>query len=136
MQEKISISIDKDLLSKVDGLIANKFIKKRSQAFEFIVNEYFKGHAINQLVILGGGNNVKINDEIVVENVKKLTKFDLKEVYIIGDKDFETLKIKLSGLNLDVHLIEEKNLKGTAGALKLIEGRINKTFFITIKIIY
>ncbi|MCH8003543.1 MAG: hypothetical protein IH934_02835 [Nanoarchaeota archaeon] len=130
MQEKISISIDKDLLSKVDNLIANKSIKKRSQAFEFIVNEYFKGHAINQLVILGGGNNVKIDDKIVKENVKKLMKFDLKEVYIIGDKDFETLKIKLSSLNLDVHIIKEKNLKGTAGALKLLEGRINKTFFL------
>ena len=130
MQEKVSISIDKNLLSKVDRLIDNESIKKRSQAFEFIVNDYFKGFAINDLVILGGGNNIQIDDENVVENVKKLMKFDLKEVYIIGNKNFETLKSKISKLNLNVQVIEEKNLKGTAGALKLAEDRISRTFFL------
>jgi len=129
MQEKVSISINKNLLSKVDRLIDNESIKKRSQAFEFIVSDYFKS-SINHLVILGGGNNIKIDDENVIENIRKLMKFDLKEVYIIGNRTFETLKGKISKLNLDVQVIEERNLKGTAGALKLVEGRINKTFFL------
>ena len=95
MQEKISISIDKDLLPRIDTLIDNESIKKRSQAFEFIINDYFKGLVINHLVILGGGNNIKIDDEIIIENVKKLMEFDLKEIYIIGNKNFDTLKNKL-----------------------------------------
>ncbi|MBU90150.1 hypothetical protein CMO94_01305 [Candidatus Woesearchaeota archaeon] len=130
MQEKISISIDKELISKADNLVNGKFIKKRSQAFEFIINEYFKGHGINHLVILGGGLNIKIDTQVVVENVKKLMKFDLKEVYIIGDKNFEHLKKELSKLKLDVYVVEEKKLMGTAGALNLIRGKINKTFFL------
>ena len=129
MQEKISISIDKDLLSKVDNIIDNKLIKKRSKAFEFIIGEYFKGLTIKCIVILAG-SDVKINNKIVVENVKKLMKFDIKEVFIIGDKDFSALKNDLLKLKLAVSVIEEKKLMGTAGALKLIEGRINKTFFL------
>ena len=57
-------------------------------------------------------------------------KFDLKEVYIIGDKNFEHLKKELSKLKLDVYVVEEKKLMGTAGALNLIRGKINKTFFL------
>tara|TARA_Y100000310_G_C20514132_1_gene730325 strand:- start:87 stop:800 length:714 start_codon:yes stop_codon:yes gene_type:complete len=130
MQEKISISIDKELISRVDNLVNDKSIKKRSQAFEFVINEYFKGLAINHLIILGGGLNVKVDDKIVVENVKKLMKFDLKEVYIMGDKNFGSLKKELLKLKLDVNIIEEKKLMGTAGALNLIRGKINKTFFL------
>ncbi len=37
MQEKISISIDKNLLLRVDNLIDGHAIKKRSKAFEFVL---------------------------------------------------------------------------------------------------
>lgn len=129
MQKKISISINKDILARVDSLIDNKSVKKRSHAFENIVSKYFEDLDINQLVILGGAN-VKIDNDIVAENVKKLTKFGVKEVFIIGDKDFGALQKRLSKLNLDVYLVDEKKLRGAAGALKLVEGKINKTFML------
>ena len=128
MHEKVSISIDKELLLRVDGLIDNKSIKKRSQAFEIILEEYFKNPSINELVILGG-SSVRIDSKTVEENVKKLKKFGIKNVYIIGDNDFNNLKESLSKLNLNIQIIKEETLAGTAGALKLAEGAIKKAFF-------
>lgn len=130
MQEKISISIDKDILARVDNFVDNNAIKKRSQAFEHIVREYFKGMMIEQLVILGGGENVKIDENVVVENTKKLMKFNLKDVYIIGNDEFDSLQKKLGKLNLNVYVIQEREPNGTAGALKLVEARISRTFFV------
>ena len=128
MHEKVSISIDEELLSRVDSLIDNKSVKKRSQAFEIILQEYFRNPSVNELVILGG-SDVKIDIKSVEENVKKLKNFGLKNVYIIGDRDFNNLKGALSKLNLNIQIIKEETLAGTAGALKLIEGSIKKTFF-------
>ena len=129
MQEKISISIDSDLISKVDNLVDGRNIKKRSQAFEFVVKEYFKEEVIKDLVILGG-SNVKIDSKVVADNIKKLMKFGIKEVFIIGDKNFNDLKNDLSKLGLTVKTIEEKTLAGTAGALSLVKNEIKKTFFV------
>lgn len=129
MQEKVSISIDKYLLSKVDSLIDNKSIKKRSKAFEFIISEYFGGLMISDLVILGG-SDVRVDNKIVLKNIKKFMEFGIKRVFIIGNRDFETLIKNISKLGLDARIIEEKELMGTAGALKLAEGKINETFFL------
>lgn len=135
MQEKISISIDRNLLLRVDNLVDGHAIKKRSKAFEFVLDEYFKGLMVNNLVILGG-SDVKIDDRAVLSNVKRLMNSGVKKVFIIGDNNFDILKNNFSKLGLEVGIIKEKTLLGTAGALKLIEGRINKPFlaiFINIK---
>src|SRR3989338_3099189 len=129
MQEKISISIDSELLSRVDALVDNKSLNKRSKAFEFVVREYFKNISINELVILGG-SDVTINPKAIEENIKKLMKFGLKNIYIIGDKDFESVREKFSGLKVNVSIINEKELLGTAGALKLASGLIHNRFFV------
>ena len=129
MQEKISISIDKNLLFRVNKLAEDKSIKKRSKAFELIIKEYFKCLSINDLVIMAG-SNVTINPEVVEDNVKKLLRFGIKDVYIIGNKEFGILKDSLSMLRLNIHIIKEKKLLGTAGALKLLEDTINNKFFV------
>ncbi len=129
MQEKISISIDSELLSRVDALVDNKSLNKRSKAFEFVVREYFKNISINELVILGG-SDVTIDPKAIEENIKRLLKFGLKNIYIIGDKDFESAKEKLSGLKVNISVINEKELLGTAGALKLASGLIHNRFFV------
>ncbi len=129
MQEKISISIDSELLSRVDALVDNKSLNKRSKAFEFVVREYFKNISINELVILGG-SDVTIDPKAIEENIKKLMRFGLKNVYIIGDKDFESVREKLSGLKVNISIINEKELLGTAGALKLASGLVHNRFFV------
>lgn len=128
MQEKISISIDSELLSRVDALVDNKTLNKRSKAFEFVVRGYFKNLSISELVILGG-SDVTIDAKAIEENIKKIMKFGLKNVYIIGDKEFESVRERLSGLKVSVHVIKEKYLLGTAGALKLASGLIHNRFF-------
>ena len=129
MQEKISISIDRELLSRVDALVDNKYINKRSKAFEFVVREYFKNISINELVILGG-SDVTIDSKAIEENIRKLMIFGLKNIYIIGDKDFENVKEKLSGLKVNVSVINEKVLLGTAGALRLASSFVHNRFFV------
>ncbi len=84
---------------------------------------------VNSLVILGG-SDVKVDDKVVFGNVKKLRDFGVKKVFIIGDKNFDRLKTSLLKSGLEVEIIKEKTLLGTAGALKLVEKKINKAFFV------
>jgi NDP-sugar pyrophosphorylase family protein len=129
MQEKVSISIDKGLLSKVDALIDKRTIKKRSNAFEFVVSEYFKNIVANDVVVLGG-SDVKINTKSVLENARKLMGLGIKRVFIVGDNDFDDIKKGLLKLGAEVYIINEKPLRGTAGALKMLESEMTRPFFV------
>ena len=129
MQEKISISIDSELLSRVDALVDSKSLNKRSKVFEFVVKEYFKNLSISELVILGG-SDVTIDAKAVEDNIRKLMKFGLRNIFIIGDKNFDDLKGRLLGLKLNITAIKEEKLLGTAGALKLAEGLIRSRLFV------
>jgi len=127
MQEKISISIDEELLNKVDSLIGNGMIKKRSQSIEYILKKYFEKDFISKLVVLvGGAANTKTLQ--LIKNIKFLKDYGINEVFLISDKDLDELKEKIEDLQLKVTLIKETEPLGTAGALRLCKNYLNKEF--------
>ncbi|MDO8625812.1 MAG: hypothetical protein Q7R47_07030, partial [Candidatus Diapherotrites archaeon] len=54
MKEKISISLDEQVVLSLDGLIDNRTIRNRSQAIESVLTRYFESNAPLKAVLLGG----------------------------------------------------------------------------------
>lgn len=133
MQKKISISLDESLLKNIDRIVNQGTIKKRSQVVEHIIKDHFKNQTVNQVVILAGGKSQKINKKSFNENIRKL--LNISEVYIITNiegwnwLDYQSKKIKFE-------IIEEKKPLGTAGALKLVEKKLDSRFFVILSDIF
>ena len=71
MKEKLSISIEKELIKKADSLIDGIGVRNRSQAFEHVLKSYFSGSNITDAIVLLGRYE-KISKESIAEMVEKL----------------------------------------------------------------
>ncbi len=148
MKEKISITLDKDLIAEVDSFVDGLRIRNRSQAIEFLLRKSISEK--KTAVILAGGpeERLRVNDTYkplleykgkpAVEHiVKKLRKYRFGEIYVLGRKHVlsEIFKVIGDGSDFGVELkyVEEKPEKpvtkqDTARTLKLLNGRIKKPF--------
>ena len=66
MKEKISITIDDNLLKEIDNTIDNVYVRNRSQAIEYLVTNALKEEKI--AVILAGGEieRLRVNGEFMI----------------------------------------------------------------------
>ena len=104
---KISITINEKIINEIDSIIDNIFIRNRSQAIEYLVQNSLGGN--KTAVILSGGPEKKIsipgigyrplaklNGSTVIEKaIKKLRENGFKKIYIVArhkilTKIFET----------------------------------------------
>ncbi len=144
MKQKISITIEDNVLKGIDSVVDNVFIRNRSQAIEFLAKAALGEH--KQAVILAGGpeERLKISDTeyritagirnstVVEKAVKKLRENGFKDIYIVARHNvltrvFDVLKDG-SGYNVKVSYIEEKESNGSADSLRLLKGKINANF--------
>jgi len=128
-RERITISIKKDLLSKIDSRIDGLRMRNRSHAIEIIVSESFGIGQIDTAVIMAGGKGALKLIPVIEDSLKKLAELGIHKVYIaigyLGDK----IKQNLSGnYNVEIEFIEGG--EGTAGSLNLIKKQVKKTFII------
>ncbi len=140
MREKISITIDENLLRGIDGVIDNVYIKNRSSAIEHLVRNAL-GEKRTAIILCGGdesnldiGNGTysplaRINGKTLIERgVRKLRDSGFKTLYIIArhrlmTKLFEELK-NGSDLGVSISYIEEKKSEGTFQSLALAKGKV------------
>ena len=146
MKDKISVTINGKVLRDVDSIIDNIFIRNRSQAIEYLIEEALKSKKIS--VILVGDSTklsssarmsnryaIKINGISLIERaVRKLGNSGFKTIYIIGIRDILTNIFKIIGdgsdFNVKIEYINEESQNGTASAIKLIKGKVNSTFLL------
>ena len=81
MKEKLSISIEKELIKKADSLIDGIGVRNRSQAFEHVLKSYFSGSNITDAIVLLGRYE-KISKESIAEMVEKLRETGIKKAII------------------------------------------------------
>ncbi len=152
MKEKISITIEKNVIDEIDSIIDNIYIRNRSQAIEHLVKTALGENKI--AVILAGGPEEQLRTRTkkfcfelevkglsLIENViKKLRDSKFKTIYIIGrhaiiTKIFEIVKDG-NDYGVKVNYFEEKISKGTADSLRILKGKINTTFLVVYCDIY
>ncbi|MBL7100687.1 MAG: hypothetical protein ISS23_01900 [Nanoarchaeota archaeon] len=146
MKEKISVTIDKNLLKSIDSTIDNLYIRNRSQAIEHLIKKVVDES--KTAVILAGGPEeklkfskneyrifTKIKNETVMEKaIKALRKNNFKEIFLIAR---HKILIKAFGhfgngnsYGVKINYIEEKKSGGTFETLKLLKGKIKTNFLV------
>lgn len=142
IKRRVSITLEGDLLKKVDEMIDKKYIRNRSQAFEIILREKFLKEKIRKAVILAGGLRLKKNPiplkkingkPLILHQIESLKNEGIDEIYIaaypITSKIFETIGDG-SSFGLKINFLEEKKPLGTAGATKLVKKYVDSNFIL------
>ncbi|MBU4502930.1 MAG: hypothetical protein KKA79_10125 [Nanoarchaeota archaeon] len=146
MKEKISITLDKNLLKSIDSAIDNLYIRNRSQAIEHLIKKVVDES--KTAVILAGGPEeklkiskdeyrifAKINGEMVMEKaIKSLRKNNFKEIFLIARHKILTKAFSHFGngssYGVKINYVEEEKSRGTFDSLKLLKGKINDSFLV------
>ncbi len=136
MVERITITIKKELLKKVDNIIDGKAIKNRSHAIEQLI---LRSSTIDTAIILSGGKAridgeivpkalIKIHGSTVLDyHINMLKKNDIKNIFVSTDSKETKNYIDKRNI-IGVECIFEKNPLGTAGPMKLSKNKIRNTF--------
>ncbi len=140
MKTRVSISIDKEILSKLDKEIDNVSIFSRSGAIEKIIEKHVSEK--KKAVILAGGppNNLFVKEEktyrpllkirgkpLIQDIIDKLKRSGYNDILIVGSKEVLSEIYKNIGESGIVY-VEEKLHLGTAKTLQLCQEKIKSTF--------
>jgi len=141
---RISLTIDRDILERVDSMVDNIRTRSRSQAIENLLRENLNRE--RAVVILCGGSNFVIDgtnivrplakideDNTIVEYIiKKCMKYNFNKFYIVGPKNnLDKLYPIVNRINgIEVRYVNEKTPMGSAKALLNLRREIRSTFLV------
>lgn len=135
MLERITITIEKELLKSVDSAVDGKTARNRSQAITSLLAKALGKKHTKALVLCGKPENAlkKIGDETVLEKLlQHLKKNGFTEIILALNKDSQEV-INLTrtlGSGLNFEFVWDDG-KGTAFALEKAKNFLQETFLIT-----
>ncbi|MGM5481282.1 MAG: sugar phosphate nucleotidyltransferase [Nanobdellota archaeon] len=145
MKERITITIDQELLDALDADIDGVMVKNRSHAIELNLSKTLKRKHLTQAVVLSGGQHlveqngtdlptfmIEINGRPIIEhNILMLKRQGIKEFIVAVGFEKDMVKKRLgngSHLGVNIKYIEEDQPLGTSGVLREAASHINGTF--------
>ncbi|MFZ2455928.1 MAG: sugar phosphate nucleotidyltransferase [Candidatus Altiarchaeia archaeon] len=146
MDEKVTFSLNKNILSKVDQLIDGKKIKNRDEALEKIICRTVNRENVKTAFILAGGKGTRMRPftyelpkplipvqgrPLIQHILDLLRKYEIRDIIISTGYMCDKIKEYFgngSKFGLDITYIEEKEELGTAGALNLSKDLLKETF--------
>ena len=149
MKERITITLDSELIRQIDKRVDGDLIKNRSQQIEQLLAKALGAYRPEKAVILVGGKGTrlrpltyKIPKCMLEVQGKTVTEhlFDLFKKYGIRDVILSVgyLKEKVMDFygdggkfGVNISYIEEDEPLGTAGPLKLAKNLLNDSFIVT-----
>ncbi len=146
MKEKISITLSKHSINKIDSIVDNVFIRNRSQAIEHLIETALGGNRTAVILCGGDEKNLELSKGVyqmtavvkgkpVVEHaVMKLRESGYKKIIVVArakvlTKIFETVKDG-AAFGVKIEYVEEKSSSGSADSLRLVKGRVNSPFLV------
>jgi len=147
-REKLTVTIKKDLFSKIDAIVDGKKIRNRSHATEFLIEAGLGINKITKAVILAGGEGTRlrpytyevakpmlpIKGKPMVQHVIDLLKsHGVTDIYLaIGYKGEQIEEYFGNGsrFGLNIKYVREKSPLGTAGPLRLLKKYLDDSFFL------
>lgn len=138
MKDRVTLTIDKDLLKKIDSLVNGTTVKNRSHAVELYLRQAVRGNVPRTAIILAGGKGAKILSKakntpkpllkiqgkpLILHNIELLRRFGIRDIIISVGPEKQKIEENLGdGSEYDVKItyIEENPEKplGTAGPIK------------------
>jgi len=149
MKERVTITLDSELIKQIDKRIDKTIIKNRSQQIELLLTKSLGAYRPEKAIILVGGKGTRLRPltyktpKCMLEvQGKTLTEhlFDLLKEYGIRDIILSVghMKEKImdyygdgSKFGVNITYIEEDEPLGTAGPLKLAKNLLNDSFLVT-----
>lgn len=130
-RERITISIKKDLLDKIDNAIDGVVVRNRSHAIENLVsNSFGLSNNKNAVILVGGKNAIKTLPQ-VKETLLKLKKSGYEKVYIALGSLAEKIKEELgNGQEFSLIIDYINKGEGTGGALLPLKQIFKDTFLV------
>ena len=149
MKERITITLDKNLISQIDKRIDGVDLKNRSQEIELLLAEALGINIPSKAVLLVGGRGTRLRpltDKIpkallqvqgkpVTEHLfNLLKKYGIRDVILcvgyLKDKIKEYFE-EGSDFGVNINYVEENEPLGTAGPLKLAKKHLKESFIVS-----
>ncbi|MFC1653446.1 sugar phosphate nucleotidyltransferase [Patescibacteria group bacterium] len=140
-KSRLTITLPKDLLNKVDKTIDGSEIRNRSHAIESLIRKSLKTPLETAIILTGGDkhkNNPTLktigNQSLLRHTISQLVSNGISQVVICAGKDIEEIKkdLKKSEENIRIRFISETSPSGTGGAVKKAEKYITGENFLII----
>ena len=148
MKERVTLTIEKSILSEVDDSVDGRTIKNRSHAVELLLLKALGSDRPKTVLILAGGRGTRLqplthelpkpliplHDRPLIEHIVDLFKrYDIKDVIVSVGYKKEKIKDALGNgkhLGVNITYVEEKEPLGTAGPIRLAKPYLNETFIV------
>jgi NDP-sugar pyrophosphorylase family protein len=146
MKERVTLTIDKDLLQAIDQRVDDINIKNRSHAVELLVRQALRASIPSTAVILAGGKGtrlkpitdkipkalVEVNGKPIVQyNIELCKRYGIKNI-ILSIGHMADLITRYFGdgseFGVNISYIKEEEPMGTAGPLRLLKQKLTETF--------
>ncbi len=149
MKERVTLTLDSNLLREIDRRVDGYKVKNRSHAIELVLMQNIGGNIPKTAVILAGGIGTRlqpityevpkplltVHDKTLLEHLFDLfNKYGIKNIILsIGYKGDKIKSAIGNGrkFGVNVSYVEESKALGTAGPLKLARPYLNDTFIVS-----
>lgn len=148
MKERITLTIEKEILQRVDLGVNGIDVKNRSHAVELLLTKAFGDNKPSKAIILAGGKSSGLksltemlpkpmlrvkNKPILEHNIELLKSYGIKDIIISLGYRGEKIKEYFGDgkqLGVNISYVEEQEPMGTAGPLNLLKEHVNSTFIL------
>ena len=140
MKERLTITLDEELLKRIDARIDGVKIRNRSHAIEHLLDSAMMQEVPKKAVVFAGGRGIKISNNVVYPPmilikgrpimeylVEELRRNGISEVLVTIGKGSDDLVDHFgdgSAFGIRINYIREDAPRGTEGALSLVSGLI------------
>lgn len=149
MKERVTFTLERDILDKLDRNIDGVNVRNRSHAVELILRKNFSDQGIKKALILCGGKGTRLRPityEIpkslipvqgrpLIEHIfDLLKKYGVRDVILsVGHMKEKIIKHVGDGFKFGVNVtyLEEDGPLGTAGPLRLGKNLLKETFIVS-----
>lgn len=149
MKERITITLEKELIDDIDKRVDGDTIKNRSQEIENILKDALGFGVPQKAVILAGGKGtrlrpltdsmpkalIEIQGKTVTEHLfDLLKKYGIRDCYITIGHLKENIKDFFgdgSKFGMNISYVEEEEPLGTAGPLRLVKDELKESFIVS-----
>ena len=146
MKERITITLDDELIKQIDKRINGNIIKNRSQQIELLLKKALGVDIPSKAVLLVGGKGTRlrpltykapkalleVRGKTVIEHLfDLLKKYGIRDIILCVGYMKEKIKEYLgdgSKFGVNITYVEEDKALGTAGPLKLARQYLNSSF--------
>ncbi|MBW2970781.1 hypothetical protein KY320_01320 [Candidatus Woesearchaeota archaeon] len=147
MKDRITLTLESELLKRVDNTVDGHQVKNRSHAVELLLMKALHSDMPLKAIVLAGGTKTPlkskfkstphvltpVNGGAVIDHVIELFKqFGVNEIIFCLGQDADQIQEHITSKehNLNLTFLKEKFPLGTAGPLRLAQKHINSSFFV------